>query len=99
MSNGQLKPPVNENDHIEGPEDAPVTLVEYGDYECPHCARAFPIVTEIRERMGDRLCFVYRNFPLREAHPHAEHAAEPGVQRAQFRRQRGARARSPSSAA
>ena len=76
MSNGQLKPPVNENDHIAGPEDAQITLVEYGDYECPHCARAFPIVKEIRERMGDRLCFVYRNFPLREAHPHAEHAAE-----------------------
>jgi protein-disulfide isomerase len=76
VSNGQLKPPVNEKDHIEGPEDAPVTLLEYGDYECPHCARAYPIVKEIRERMGDRLRFVYRNFPLREAHPHAEHAAE-----------------------
>lgn len=76
MSNGQLKPPINENDHIKGPEDAPVTLVEYGDYECPHCARAHPIVEEIIQRMGDRLCFAYRNFPLREAHPHAEHAAE-----------------------
>lgn len=76
MSNGQLKPPINENDHIEGPEDAPVTLVEYGDYECPHCARAHPIIKEIRQRMGDRLCFAYRNFPLRDAHPQAEHAAE-----------------------
>jgi protein-disulfide isomerase len=76
VSNGQLKPPINENDHIEGPEDAPVTHVEYGDYECPHCARAYPIVNELQERMGDRLRFVYRNFPLREAHPHAEHAAE-----------------------
>jgi protein-disulfide isomerase len=76
VSDGQLKPPVNENDHVEGPEHAPVTLVEYGDYECPHCARAYPIVKEIVERMGDRLRFVYRNFPLREAHPHAEHAGE-----------------------
>jgi len=76
VSNGQLKPPVNEKDHRTGPADAPVTLVEYGDYECPHCARAHPIITEVRRRLGDNLSFVYRNFPLREAHPQAEHAAE-----------------------
>lgn len=76
MSNGQLKPPVNENDHSEGPEDAPVTLVEYGDYQCPHCARVYPIIKKLQERMGDRMRFVYRDFPLREAHPQAEHAAE-----------------------
>jgi protein-disulfide isomerase len=76
VSEGQLKPPVNDKDHIQGPADAPVTLVEYGDYECPHCARAHPIIKEVQERMGDRLRFVYRNFPLSEAHPQAEHAAE-----------------------
>ncbi|HEY9479668.1 MAG TPA: thioredoxin domain-containing protein [Gemmatimonadaceae bacterium] len=76
MSRSQLKPPVGEHDHIEGSEDAPLTLVEYGDYECPHCARAYPIIKDLQERMGDRMRFVYRNFPLREAHPQAEHAAE-----------------------
>ena len=72
----QLKPPVSEADHASGPADAPVTLVEYGDYECPHCGRAFPIVHEVRKRLGKRLRFVFRNFPLSQAHPHAEHAAE-----------------------
>ena len=68
--------PVGERDHSQGPADARVTLVEYGDYECPHCGRAYPIVTEVRRRLGRRLRFVFRNFPLRESHPHAEHAAE-----------------------
>jgi len=67
---------VSERDHIQSPAGAPVTLVEYGDYECPHCGRAYPIIKEVRERMGRRLRFVYRNFPLRESHPHAQHAAE-----------------------
>jgi protein-disulfide isomerase len=53
-----------------------VTLVEYGDYECPHCGRAYPIVKAIQKLMAGRLRFVFRNFPLREVHPHAEHAAE-----------------------
>ncbi len=68
--------PVSERDHIQGPADAAVTLVEYGDYECPHCKRAYPIVKQIQRRMGRRLRFVFRNFPLRESHPHAQHAAE-----------------------
>ena len=68
--------PVGKRDHIQGPVDAPVTLVEYGDYECPHCKRAYPIVKEIQRRMGRRLRFVFRNFPLRESHAHAQHAAE-----------------------
>ena len=68
--------PVGKRDHIQGPADAPVTLVEYGDYECPHCGRAYPIVKEVQKRMGRRLRFVYRNFPLRESHPHAQQAAE-----------------------
>jgi len=72
----RLTLPIGDRDHVHGPADAPVTLVEYGDYECPHCKRAFPIVQEIQQRMGRRLRFVYRNFPLRESHPHAQHAAE-----------------------
>jgi len=68
--------PVGTRDHIQGPADAAVTLVEYGDYECPHCGRAYPIIKAIQQRMGRRLRFVYRNFPLRESHPHAQHAAE-----------------------
>jgi len=68
--------PVSDRDHVHGPADAPVTLVEYGDYECPHCGRAYPILHEVQRRMGSRLRFVFRNFPLRESHPHAQHAAE-----------------------
>jgi protein-disulfide isomerase len=68
--------PVGERDHIVGPATAAVTLVEYGDYECPHCGRAYPIVKQVREHIGPRMRFVYRNFPLRESHPHAQHAAE-----------------------
>ena len=71
-----LTQPVGKRDHIQGPTDAAVTLVEYGDYECPHCGRAYPIVKAILRQMGPRLRFVYRNFPLRESHPHAEQAAE-----------------------
>jgi protein-disulfide isomerase len=71
-----LSLPVGARDHAEGPAEAPVTLVEYGDYECPHCGRAFPIVKEVQRRLGKKLRFVFRNFPLAEAHPHAQHAAE-----------------------
>jgi protein-disulfide isomerase len=53
-----------------------VTLLEYGDYECPYCGAAYPIVKEIQNRMGDRLQFVFRNFPITTSHPHAEQAAE-----------------------
>jgi protein-disulfide isomerase len=67
---------VSARDHAEGPEDAAVTLVEYGDYECPYCGRAYPIVKKIQELFGSRLRFVFRNFPLTEIHPHAQHAAE-----------------------
>lgn len=72
---GQLTRPVDEHDHIRGASNAPLTLVEYGDYECPDCGQAFPAVQEAERRMGDRLRFVFRNFPL-TMHPHAEHAAE-----------------------
>lgn len=73
---GHLTLPVGPRDHAQGPADAPVTLVEYGDYECPHCGRAYPIVKRVQQRLGDRLRFVFRNFPLTEIHPHAAHAAE-----------------------
>ena len=63
-------------DHIQGSADAAVTLVEYGDYECPYCGAAYPIVKQVQERMGDSLRFVFRNFPITTSHPHAEHAAE-----------------------
>jgi len=72
----RLSHPVGDRDHIQGPADAPVTLVEYGDYECPYCGRAYPIVKEVQAQLGDRLRFVFRNFPLTQLHPHAEHAAE-----------------------
>ena len=73
---GQLTLPVSDRDHAQGPSTAPVTLVEYGDYECPYCGAAYPIVKRLQERLGDRLRFVFRNFPLTAVHPHAEHAAE-----------------------
>jgi protein-disulfide isomerase len=76
MSAGRLSVPVGSKDHARGPADAAVTLVEYGDYECPHCAHAHPIVERVRAEAGDTLRFVFRNFPLTEIHPDAEPAAE-----------------------
>lgn len=75
-THGTLRPEVSDSDHSIGPVDAPVTLVEYGDYQCPHCYRAHPIVTSIRKKLGAKLRFVFRNFPLAEMHPEAMHAAE-----------------------
>jgi NhaA family Na+:H+ antiporter len=71
-----LKPPVGDRDHIRGPVDAPVTLVEYGDYECPHCRQVAPIIVQLRERFGDRLRYAFRHFPISTTHPHAQLAAE-----------------------
>jgi protein-disulfide isomerase len=71
-----LKDPVTEKDHIQGSDDAMITLVEYGDYECPHCGMAHPIVKKLQKHFGERLRFVFRNFPLTEIHPLAEPAAE-----------------------
>ena len=71
-----LAVPVSDADHIRGPVRAPVTLVEYGDYECPYCGAAAPIVDEVQQLMADRLRFVYRHFPITTLHPHAEQAAE-----------------------
>ncbi len=72
----QLTVPVGPRDHAIGPPDAPVTLVEYGDFQCPHCGRAYPIVKDIVRTLGAKLRFVFRNFPLTRIHPEAEHAAE-----------------------
>jgi protein-disulfide isomerase len=63
-------------DHIQGPADAPVTLVEYGDYQCPFCGAAYPIIKDVQGRVGDGLRFVFRNFPISTSHPDAELAAE-----------------------
>ncbi len=71
-----LTPPVGERDHARGPAEAPLTLVEYGDFECPYTRRARPVVERLGRDFGDRLRFVYRHFPLTQIHPHAQHAAE-----------------------
>jgi protein-disulfide isomerase len=76
MSDSQLTPPVSERDHATGSEDAPVTLVEYGDYECPYCGMAYQVVKSAQRELGKQLRFVFRNFPLAEAHPHARNAAQ-----------------------
>src|SRR6202521_5290345 len=76
MSDGELTPPVSARDHVAGADDAPVTLVEYGDYECPYCGMASPIVKTAQRELGGQLRFVFRNFPLAEAHPHARMAAQ-----------------------
>lgn len=70
-----LKITVSSQDHIQGNQNAPLTLVEYGDYECPYCGMAYPIVKRIQKHFGDRLRFVFRNFPLIDNHPHAGIAA------------------------
>jgi protein-disulfide isomerase len=71
-----VTPVVDTHDHIQGSAEAPVTLVQYGDYECPYCGEAYPIVKDIQERMGEGLRFVFRNFPITTSHPHAQQAAE-----------------------
>jgi formate-nitrite transporter family protein len=73
----RLTMPVSEaRDHIQGPESAAVTLVEYGDFECPHCGRAHPILQELMEQLEDQVRLVFRHFPLTQMHPHAQRAAE-----------------------
>lgn len=77
MWEARLSVPVTPGrDHIRGAVDAPVTLLEYGDYECPYCGLAHPIVGAVEQRMGSTLRFVFRQFPLTTVHPHAELAAE-----------------------
>jgi len=71
-----LRPPVSETDHSAGSSSAALVLVEYGDYQCPHCAAADPVVHQVQKVLGKDLRFVFRNFPLAEMHPAAEPAAE-----------------------
>lgn len=72
-----LSLPVNtRRDHIQGRPNSPVTLVEYGDYECPYCGQAYTIIKEIQKGLVGQLRFVFRNFPLNQVHPHAQQAAE-----------------------
>jgi protein-disulfide isomerase len=72
----RLTLPVSERDHVRGPPTAAVTLVEYGDYECPYCGAAHPIVRELERLLGHDMRFAYRHFPLSRIHPHAYQAAE-----------------------
>ena len=74
MSNLTL--PISERDHVRGPWDAPLTLVEFGDYECSDCRIAHQVVQDLRQALGRQLRFIYRHFPLTSVHPHAQHAAE-----------------------
>src|SRR6476619_6523579 len=72
----RLTEPVTARDHTIGSLPAPITIVEYGDYECPDCVNAVPIVREVRRALADRLCFAFRHFPRSSIHPHASAAAE-----------------------
>jgi len=72
----KLKLPVGDRDHLQGSPDAKVTLVEFGDYQCPYCGEAYGIVKRVQEKYKDELRFVFRNFPLTEIHPRAEFGAE-----------------------
>jgi protein-disulfide isomerase len=71
-----LSIPVGPEDHSQGPENAKLTVVEYGDYQCPYCGQAFPIVKQLQKEFGDDFRLIFRNLPLADVHPHAEAAAE-----------------------
>src|SRR5438045_5653096 len=75
-ADASLTDPVTDRDHSLGPATAPITIVEYGDYECPDCLNFVPIIAQVRERLGDRLRFIFRHFPQSSIHPHASMAAE-----------------------
>jgi protein-disulfide isomerase len=71
-----LKNSVTSHDHIQGDFNAPITLIEYGDYQCPFCGKAYFVIKNLQKHYGKCLRFVFRNFPLTEMHPFAEPAAE-----------------------
>jgi protein-disulfide isomerase len=71
-----LSPPVSARDHVLGHANARLTLVEFGDYQCPYCGAAYPLVKQLQKDLGNQLRFVFRNFPLTQAHPYAMVAAE-----------------------
>lgn len=79
MTVSKLYPPVTDQDHRLGAAEATCTLVEYGDYQCPYCGQTYPIIKRLRTHFADDLRFVFRNFPLGEMHPQAEHAAETAM--------------------
>ncbi len=72
----QLTPPLSAEDHVDGPDRAELELVMYGDFQCPYCTAAYPIVRRIRDQLAGRLIFAFRHFPLRDVHPDAQRAAE-----------------------
>jgi protein-disulfide isomerase len=72
----RLDPPLSARDHVDGPDDAPLELVMYGDFQCPFCNAAQPILRRVRDRLDGRLRFAFRHFPLTEIHPDAQRAAE-----------------------
>ncbi|MFL6301748.1 MAG: DsbA family protein [Terriglobales bacterium] len=72
----KLRTAIGPHDHVQGPADAPLTLVEYGDFECPHCGRAHHFIKQLQRQFGKQLRFVYRHFPLTQMHPYAASAAE-----------------------
>jgi protein-disulfide isomerase len=76
VESGVLTPPVGSQDHRRGPDNAEVTLVEYGDYECRYCRQAHMVVNALIRDIGDKLLFVFRHFPLGQIHPYAQRAAE-----------------------
>lgn len=71
----KLKVPVGESDHIQGDKNAPIELVEYGDYQCPYCGEAYSEIKALQQRMGKDMKFIFRNFPLTEMHQNAKNAA------------------------
>lgn len=72
-----MKPsPISESDHVSGPSDAPIVLIEYGDFECPFCVKAYPVIERVREALRDQLCFVYRHVPKSGAQTFSKQAAE-----------------------
>src|SRR5215510_12948734 len=72
----ELTPPLSIEDHVEGPDRAELELVTYGDFQCPYCTAAYPILKRVRDQLGPRLLFAFRHFPLPDIHPAAERAAE-----------------------
>jgi protein-disulfide isomerase len=76
QSGHRLSEALSARDHLRGLRSAAVSLVEYGDFECPYCRAAEPIVTGLMEALGDQLSVTFRHFPMTEVHPHGQHAAE-----------------------
>jgi protein-disulfide isomerase len=72
----ELTPPLSAEDHVAGRDRAPLELVIFGDFQCPYCTAAYPILRRVRDQLAERLMFAFRHFPLRDVHPGAQRAAE-----------------------